>query len=136
VPTTVAAVGGSLLITALAQLGMAAAGGRGASLAMTFLIGAGTASLLAGSSLTLQVGASMGVRGRMAALGQIACLGGGGLSGIVAAALCQWIGLPHTFALLGLLGLGLAMRELLSHRALRLRSDEPPAAPRPPGRQR
>lgn len=129
-------LGGSLLITALAQLGMAAEGGRGMSLAMTFLIGAGTASLLAGCSLTLQVGASMQVRGRMAALGQIACLGGGGLSGIVAAVLCQRIGLPQTFALLGLLSLGLAIRELFCRRTLRLRSDGPPAGPQPPGRQR
>lgn len=106
------------------------------SLAMTFLIGAGTASLLAGCSLTLQVGASMQVRGRMAALGQIACLGGGGLSGIVAAVLCQRIGLPQTFALLGLLSLGLAIRELFCRRTLRLRSDGPPAGPQPPGRQR
>jgi hypothetical protein len=44
------------------------------------LLGAGTAGLLAGSSLILQVGAPMALRGRMAGLGQIAFLGGGGVS--------------------------------------------------------
>jgi len=119
-------LGSSLLITAWAQLGMAFAGQRAVSLAMTFLIGAGTASLLAGSNLILQVGSPMALRGRMAALSQIASLGGGGLSGLLAAGLSLQLGLEHTFALLGMVGLLLALQELLTNRSLRLKSDGSP----------
>jgi MFS family permease len=128
-------LGGSLLLTALAQLGMALARDHVTSLAMSFLIGAGTASLLAGTSLILQVAAPMAMRGRTAALGQIASLGGGGLSGIVAALLCLQVGLERTFGLLGLLGLVLALQELLRNRPLQIRSDAPREAPPQPGRQ-
>jgi hypothetical protein len=114
---------GSCAVTvALAQLGMAAASGEPFALAMAFLIGAGTAGLLAGSSLILQVGAPMALRGRMAGLGQIAFLGGGGVSGLVAAGLAMTVGLHATFALLGGLGLVIGVLELGRKGDLRLRS--------------
>ncbi len=117
---------GSLLLTSWAQLGMAYARDGSIRLAMSFLIGAGTACLLAGSNLILQVGAPMALRGRMAALGQIAALGGGGLSGLLAALLTMRVGLDRTFALMGITGMVLALVELLSRRNLRLRSDAHP----------
>jgi hypothetical protein len=89
-------------------------------LAATFAIGAGTACLLSAVNLISQVGAPMAIRGRMAGLGQIAFLGGGGLSGLMAAALSLGIGLNATFALLGGTGLLLALVELLSRHRLRL----------------
>ena len=110
------------MLVALAQLGMAAVSVGAAALAMALLIGAGTAGLLAGSSLILQVGAPMALRGRMAGLGQIAFLGGGGVSGLVAAALAMTMGLQATFALLGGLGLVVGVLELGRNGALRLRS--------------
>ena len=123
------------LLTALAQLGMAnSAGSLAVQLVMTFMIGAGTACLLAGTNLMGQVGAPMALRGRMAGLGQIAFLGGGGLSGIAAALLSQRIGLGGTFALLGAIGLVLGLGELLLQGRSRLlppamlRSDESRAA--------
>jgi hypothetical protein len=48
----------------------------------------------------------------MAGLSQIAFLGGGGLSGIIAAALTQSIGLRNTFAITGAIGLILACVEI------------------------
>jgi MFS family permease len=132
-------LGWSTLITALAQVGMAASGHHQATqLLMTFLIGAGTASLLAGTNLIGQMGAPMALRGRMAGLGQIAFLGGGGLSGITAALLSGRIGLNGTFALLGSVGLVLGIGELVRRGGLtlepqtphnRIRSDESRAAP-------
>ncbi len=119
-------LGGSLLLTSWAQLVMACARDTGLRLAMSFLIGAGTACLLAGSNLILQVGAPMQLRGRMAAMGQIAALGGGGLSGLLAAGLTMQVGLDRTFALLGVSGMVLALIELLGRRGLRLRSDARP----------
>mgnify|MGYP003340094313 CR=1 FL=1 len=119
-------LGSCLLITAWAQLGMAFNSQQGVNLAMTFLIGAGTAGLLAGSNLILQVGSPMALRGRMAGMGQIASLGGGGLSGLIAALLCLQLGLRGTFAVMGLAGLVLAMQELLMNRGLRIRSDSHP----------
>jgi hypothetical protein len=133
-------LGWSTLITALAQLGMAASShNQAAQLLMTFLVGAGTASLLAGTNLIGQMGAPMALRGRMAGLGQIAFLGGGGLSGIAAALLSDRIGLNGTFALLGSVGLVLGIGELMSRGGLileaqaprnRIKSDESRAAPR------
>lgn len=127
-------IGSCTLVTAVAQLGMAAANGQPAlQLAMTFLIGAGTACLLAGANLIGQIGAPMELRGRMAGLGQIAFLGGGGLSGIGAALLSQRIGLNATFGLLGSIGLALGMLELIRRGKLRLapiRSAEPRAGSR------
>lgn len=115
-------LGGCAVVVSLAQLGMATANGGPTALAMALLIGAGTAGLLAGSSLILQVGAPMALRGRMAGLGQIAFLGGGGVSGLVAAALTVTMGLQATFALLGGLGLVVGVLELGRNGALRLRS--------------
>jgi MFS family permease len=130
-------LGSCTLITALAQVGMATAPGRlPVQLVMTFLIGAGTACLLASTNLIGQMGAPMALRGRMAGLGQIAFLGGGGLSGLCAALLSGWIGLGGTFALMGSVGVVLGLGELLRHRGLRLepgtaalRSDGSRAAP-------
>jgi MFS family permease len=115
-------LGGCAVVVALAQLGMAAASRGTLALAMALLIGAGTAGLLAGSSLILQVGAPMALRGRMAGLGQIAFLGGGGVSGLLAAALAMTLGLQATFALLGGVGLVVGVLELARNGALRLRS--------------
>jgi MFS family permease len=117
-------LGGCTLLTALAQLGMAATNSTPLSLAMTFLIGAGTASLLAGVNLISQVGAPMVLRGRMAGLGQIAFLGGGGISGLLAALLTEHIGLRACFGLLGGIGLVLGVLELWRRGRLRL---QPPA---------
>ena len=125
-------LGSCLLITAWAQLGMAFGGGRWMGLAMTFVIGAGTAGMLAGSNLILQVGSPMALRGRMAGLSQIASLGGGGIGGVLAALLCGQVGLPRTFAILGMAGLILSVQELLTHRGLRIRSDGPLAEPQRP----
>ncbi len=116
-------LGSCAVLTALAQLGMAVSSGeRAFQLTMTFLIGAGTACLLAGTNLIAQVGAPMALRGRMAGLGQIAFLGGGGLSGLIAALLSGSIGLASTFALMGSAGLLLGARELLRRRGLRLQT--------------
>ena len=115
-------LGGCAVAVAVAQLGMASVSGGPAALTMALLLGAGTAGLLAGSNLILQVGAPMALRGRMAGLGQIAFLGGGGISGLVAAGLAMTMGLPATFALLGGLGLVVGVLELGRKGALRLRS--------------
>ncbi len=122
-------LGGCTVLTAVAQLGMAWSavfveeGWREpVSLAMAFLIGAGTAGLLASTNLIGQMGAPMDLRGRMAGLGQIAFLGGGGLSGLLAATLTQAHGLTATFAVLGLAGLVVGMVELANHWKLKLRS--------------
>ena len=127
-------LGSCTLITALAQVGLAAGEGITAvQLAMTFLIGAGTACLLAGTNLMGQIGAPMVLRGRMAGLSQIAFLGGGGLSGITAALMSQRIGLNGTFTILGGAGVALGLLELIRRGGLRLvpiRSDGFRAAPR------
>ena len=62
----------------------------------------------------------MAIRGRMAGLGQIAFLGGGGLSGLMAAVLSLTLGLRGTFALLGTAGLLLGLLELRRLGRLRL----------------
>lgn len=121
-------LGCSVVLTALAQLGLASAAAAGGeapgmgtlAVAMTFLLGAGTAFLLAGSNLICQVGAPMELRGRMAGMAQIAFLGGGGISGLLAALLTMRIGLPATFTVLGTIGLALGGLEL--RRRGRLRS--------------
>ena len=115
-------LGSCLVVTALAQLGMAFSAGLAMSLTMTFVIGAGTACLLSGTNLISQVGAPMVLRGRMAGLGQIAFLGGGGLSGLLAAALSMRVGLSATFAVMGSAGLVLGITELIRRGGLRLRS--------------
>ncbi|MEB3322703.1 MAG: MFS transporter [Synechococcaceae cyanobacterium] len=113
-------LGWCTVITALAQLGMARAGSGAGGLAMAFLMGGGTACLLAGMNLLAQVGSPMVLRGRMAALAQIAFLGGGGLSGLVAGALAGRLGLPATFLMLGGAGLALGLLELGRNRRMAL----------------
>jgi MFS family permease len=120
-------LGASCLITGLAQMGLALRGlgphwPQAWGLAMAFLIGLGTASLLAGTNLIIQVHAPQVLRGRMAGLGQIAFLGGGGLSGLAAAGLSLWppLGVWGCFALLGVLGALLGAHELVVHRRMRL----------------
>jgi MFS family permease len=115
-------LGCSTVITALGQLGMAMEGPRSWGLAMAFLIGAGTASLLAGTNLIIQVHAPQVLRGRMAGLGQIAFLGGGGLSGLLAAGLSETLpgGLWSCFGLLGGVGAALGSLELLRQGKTRL----------------
>ena len=113
-------MGTCTVVTGLAQLGMAVSIHPAMSLAMTFVIGAGTAAMLTGVNLIGQVGAPMVLRGRMAGMGQIAFLGGGGMSGLMAGLLTQQIGLLHTFAILGSIGLVLGLAELVRHGGLRL----------------
>jgi len=52
------------------------------------------------------------LRGRMAGLSQIAFLGGGGISGLIAAQLSISVGLPATFAITGGIGVVLALMEI------------------------
>ena len=89
---------------------------------MAFLIGLGTASLLAGTNLIIQVHAPQVLRGRMAGLGQIAFLGGGGLSGLMAAGLSLWppLGVWGCSGLLGSLGVVLSVAELTLRHRMRL----------------
>ena len=103
---------GFALVTAVAQLGMAVGGSVPFTLTMTLLIGAGTAGLLSSSNLITQVGSTQILRGRMAGLGQIAFLGGGGLSGLLAAILTDTMGLQATFAISGTLGIVLCLLEI------------------------
>ena len=117
-------LGGCTVVTGLAQLGMASSQSRLAGLAATFVIGAGTAGLLAGANLIGQVAAPQRIRGRMAGMSQIAFLGGGGVSGLMAAALTMVWGLKPTLGLLGAIGIGLGLLELLQRGRTRL-----PAAP-------
>lgn len=97
------------LVTSLAQLGMASSPGPIGCLAMAFLIGAGTAGLLSSCNLITQVGAPQVIRGRMGAMSQIAFLGGGGASGLVAAWVVMATDLTTTFALTGGVGTILAV---------------------------
>ena len=120
-------LGLSGLITGLAQVGLAIRGiglpwPQAWGLSMAFLIGLGTAALLAGTNLIIQVHAPQVLRGRMAGLGQIAFLGGGGLSGLAAAGLSDWppLGVWGCFGVLGSLGVLLGARELLLRRQMRL----------------
>lgn len=113
-------LGGCTLITGVAQVGLGTTHGAAAGLVMTFVIGAGTASLLAGANLITQVGAPQRLRGRMAGLSQIAFLGGGGLSGLLAAVLTLTWGLGPCLALLGSVGIALGALELLRRGRTRL----------------
>jgi len=115
-------LGSCALMTGLAQLGLARSNGPVSGLLMTVVIGAGTAMLLSGTSLIVQVGSEQRIRGRMASLGQIAFLGGGGLSGLVAATLTMQLGFNQCFALLGGIGVALGTIELVLRRGLRLKS--------------
>ncbi len=100
------------LITAIAQLGMASSKFVPIVLLMVWLIGAGTAGLLSSANLITQVGSKQVLRGRMAGLSQIAFLGGGGLSGLIAAQLTISLGLQTTFAIAGGIGLILSLGEI------------------------
>ena len=106
-------LGSSALLTSVAQLGLGIDGPRAWTLAMAFLIGWGTAVLLSGTNLITQVGSPQVLRGRMAGLGQIAFLGGGGLSGLLAAGFTMRWGLGATCGVLGAIGLVIAGQELL-----------------------
>lgn len=117
-------LGGCTLITGLAQVGLGTNRGAAAGLVMTFVIGVGTASLLAGVNLIVQVGSAQRIRGRMAGLSQIAFLGGGGLSGLVAALITLAWGLNACLTLLGSLGIGLGALELMRRGGTRLREPE------------
>ncbi|MEB3261447.1 MAG: MFS transporter [Cyanobacteriota bacterium] len=117
-------LGGCTVLTGLAQLALAVAGLRGATwvgLVGTFVIGAGTAALLAGVNMISQVGAPLAIRGRMAGLGQIAFLGGGGASGLMAALITMRGGLVSSFAVLGAVALALGTQELVRRGGMRLR---------------
>ena len=102
-------LGGFGLITAIAQLGMAVTPGVGFSLAMAFLIGAGTAGLLSSCNLITQIGSEQVMRGRMAGLSQIAFLGGGGISGLMVAVLVMVKDLSTAFALTGGVSVAIAL---------------------------
>ena len=102
-------LGGFALLTAIAQLGMARTTGAGFSLAMAFLIGAGTAGLLSSCNLITQIGSPQEMRGRMAGLSQIAFLGGGGISGLLAALLVKTTSLSTAFGLTGGLSVGVVL---------------------------
>ena len=102
-------LGGFGMVTAIAQLGMARTTGAGFSLAMAFLIGAGTAGLLSSCNLITQIGSPQEMRGRMAGLSQIAFLGGGGISGLLAALLVKTTSLSTAFGLTGGLSVGVAL---------------------------
>ena len=103
-------LGGFGVITAIAQLGMSRSPGVAFSLAMAFLIGAGTAGLLSSCNLITQIGSDQVMRGRMAGLSQIAFLGGGGLSGLLVAAVVVASNLSTAFALCGGISLVVALR--------------------------
>ena len=79
------------------------------SLSMAFAIGAGTAGLLGSCNLITQIGAPQVMRGRMAGLSQIAFLGGGGISGLLAVLLVAITSKTATFALTGGIGAVLAL---------------------------
>jgi hypothetical protein len=113
-------LGTCTLLTGAAQVGLGASQGPASGLAMTFVIGAGTAGLLSGANLIAQVGSPQRIRGRMAGLSQIAFLGGGGLSGLMAALLTMAWGLGPTAALLGGIGIGLGLLELVRRASSRL----------------
>ena len=102
-------LGGFGLITAVAQLGMARTPGPVSSLAMAFLIGAGTAGLLSSCNLISQIGSPQVMRGRMAGLSQIAFLGGGGISGLIVALMVMFSSLSTAFAVTGGLSAALAV---------------------------
>ena len=109
-------LGGSTLVSGMAQVGLGLNPHALWGLLMAFLIGAGTACLLSGTNLILQVHSPQVLRGRMAGLGQIAFLGGGGLSGLLAAGMSLKTGLWPSFVVLGSLGAALGVGELLSQR--------------------
>lgn len=113
-------LGASALVSGLAQVGLGLHPHGFWGLFMAFLIGAGSACLLSGTNLIIQVHSPQVLRGRMAGLGQIAFLGGGGLSGLLAAGMSLQTGLWPSFVVLGSLGAALGLWELLSQQHTRL----------------
>ena len=113
-------LGASAMVSGLAQVGLGLHPHASWGLFMAFLIGAGTACLLSGTNLIIQVHSPQVLRGRMAGLGQIAFLGGGGLSGLLAAGMSLQTGLWPSFLVLGSLGAALGLWELLTQRHTRL----------------
>ena len=113
-------LGASALVSGLAQVGLGLNPHAPWGLVMAFLIGAGTACLLSGTNVIIQVHSPQVLRGRMAGLGQIAFLGGGGLSGLLAAGMSLKVGLWPSFVVLGCLGAALGLWELLSQRKTRI----------------
>ena len=113
-------LGASALVSGLAQVGLGLHPHALWGLFMAFLIGAGSACLLSGTNLIIQVHSPQVLRGRMAGLGQIAFLGGGGLSGLLAAGMSLEAGLWPSFVALGSLGAALGLWELLNQRNTRL----------------
>ena len=113
-------LGASALVSGLAQVGLGLNPHALWGLFMAFLIGAGTACLLSGTNLIIQVHSPQVLRGRMAGLGQIAFLGGGGMSGLLAAGMSLEVGLWPSFVVLGSLGAALGLWELISQRNMRL----------------
>ena len=113
-------LGASALISGLAQVGLGLNPHAFWGLFMAFLIGAGSACLLSGTNLIIQVHSPQVLRGRMAGLGQIAFLGGGGLSGLLAAGMSLQTGLWPSFVVRGTLGTALGLWELLNQRNTRL----------------
>ncbi len=79
---------------------------------MRRIIGVGKARRFSSASLISKVGLKRVLRGRMAGLSQIAFLGGGGLSGLIAAQLTISLGLQATFAIAGGIGLILSLGEI------------------------
>ncbi len=111
-------LGGAALITGLAQIlltrtpVLVALGLPGAAYLGAILIGFGTAALLAGSNVITQARSPLETRGRIAALNQIASLGGGGLSSLMAGALVARLGLQSALLLLGSAGVLVALLHL------------------------
>jgi MFS family permease len=91
-------------ITAIAQIGLFWFGSV-SGYAMAFLIGAGTAGLLAGASIIGQALSPLEARGRVAALMLIAGLGGGGISSLLVGVLVNTLGLSPSMGLVGFSGL-------------------------------
>ncbi len=112
-------LGTCVLITGMAQVGMGASRSKLVALAMAWLIGAGTASLLAGVNLISQVGSPMVLRAGWPVSARSPS-SVAGLSGLIAAALSLWIGLPATFVWLGGLGVALGLWELTRRAGLRI----------------
>ncbi len=113
-------LGSASLITGLAQLLLTglplltAWGIPGVPYLGAILIGFGTAALLAGSNIITQARSPLETRGRIAALNQIASLGGGGLSSLMAGALVSRLGLQTSLGLLGAAGVTVALLYLSS----------------------
>lgn len=92
-------------VTAIAQVGFALQPPDWLALVLASWIGFGTAGLLAGANIIGQALSPWEYRGRVAGLTQIATLGGGGVSSLLAGGLISQLGLGITMAVLGCSGL-------------------------------